>query len=47
MTRTNASYRAGLGVEADAVAAFRSGSHPERVARERGTERVESAYEQL
>jgi len=36
-----------LGVEADPVAAFRRGGDGERLARERGTARVESAYEQL
>src|SRR5437660_3734921 len=42
-----ASFRAGLGLEADPVEAFRAGGHGERLARERGTARVESAYEQI
>jgi L-rhamnose isomerase/sugar isomerase len=42
-----ARLRAKLGVEADPVAAFRSQGHAERLASERGTARVESAYEQL
>jgi len=42
-----ARLRAELGVEADPVAAFRSQGHAERLAQERGTAKVESAYEQL
>ena len=34
-----------LGVEADPVAAFRAGGYAERLAAERGTVAVESAYE--
>jgi len=37
--------RAELGVEPDPVEAFRRGGHAERLARERGTASVESAYE--
>ena len=40
-----ARLRAELGLEADPVAAFRAGGHPDRLARERGTGRVQSAYE--
>ncbi len=42
-----ATLRAEAGVEADPVAAFRSRGHAERLARERGTAAVQSAYEQL
>ena len=42
-----ARLREEVGVEADPVAAFRSQGHAERLAQERGTARVESAYEQL
>ena len=41
-----AELREELGVEADPVAAFRDEGHAERLAQERGTARVESAYEQ-
>jgi len=37
--------RAEIGVEPDPVEAFRRGGHAERLARERGTASVESAYE--
>jgi L-rhamnose isomerase/sugar isomerase len=40
-----AELREGLGVAADPVAAFRSEGHAERLAQERGTAHVESAYE--
>ena len=40
-----ASLRESLGVEADPVEAFRAGGHAERLAAERGTVSVESAYE--
>jgi L-rhamnose isomerase/sugar isomerase len=40
-----ARLRAVLGVEPDPVEAFRQGGHAERLARERGTASVESAYE--
>ena len=42
----HAQLRSGLGVPADPVAAFRSEGHRERLARERGTAHVVSAYEQ-
>jgi L-rhamnose isomerase/sugar isomerase len=42
-----ARLREQLGVDADPVAAFRSQGHAERLAQERGTASVESAYEQL
>jgi L-rhamnose isomerase / sugar isomerase len=42
-----ARLREQVGVEADPVAAFRRQGHAERLAQERGTTRVESAYEQL
>jgi L-rhamnose isomerase/sugar isomerase len=42
-----ASFRAEVGVEADPVEAFRAAGHADRLARERGTARVESAYEQI
>ena len=42
-----ASLRAELGVEADPVEAFRREGHRERLARERGTVRTESAYERV
>ena len=41
-----AELRSGLGVPADPVTAFRSEGHRERLARERGTAHVVSAYEQ-
>ena len=37
--------RTEIGVDPDPVEAFRRGGHPERLARERGTASVESAYE--
>jgi L-rhamnose isomerase / sugar isomerase len=40
-----ARLRAEIGVESDPVDAFRRSGHPERLARERGTASVESAYE--
>ena len=40
-----ARLREDLGVEADPVAAFRAGGYAERLATERGTAAVESAYE--
>jgi L-rhamnose isomerase/sugar isomerase len=40
-----AKLRAALGLEADPVEAFRAGGHAERLARERGTAGVASAYE--
>ncbi len=40
-----ARLRAEIGVDADPVEAFRRGGHAERLARERGTAPVESAYE--
>jgi L-rhamnose isomerase/sugar isomerase len=42
-----ARLRADLGVAADPVAAFRAAGHRERLARERGTSSVASAYERL
>jgi L-rhamnose isomerase / sugar isomerase len=42
-----ARVRERLGVEADPVAAFRAGGYAERLASERGTAAVESAYERL
>jgi L-rhamnose isomerase/sugar isomerase len=36
-----------LGVAADPVEAFRAGGYAEKLANERGTASVESAYEQL
>ena len=42
-----ARLRGELGVEADPVEAFRSQGHAERLAQERGTAGVKSAYEQL
>jgi L-rhamnose isomerase/sugar isomerase len=42
-----AQLRAELGLEADPVEAFRAGRHAQRLAEERGTARVASAYEQL
>jgi L-rhamnose isomerase / sugar isomerase len=42
-----AELRGELGVEADPVAAFRAQGHTARVAAERGTASVQSAYEQL
>jgi L-rhamnose isomerase/sugar isomerase len=39
--------RESIGVEADPVAAFRAGGHAQRLAEERGTAAVESAYERL
>jgi L-rhamnose isomerase/sugar isomerase len=42
-----AQLRGELGLEADPVAAFRAGGYAERLASERGTAAVESAYEQL
>ncbi len=41
-----ACLRTAVGVDPDPVEAFRRGGHSERLARERGTARVESAYEQ-
>ena len=41
-----ASFRGERGLDADPVEAFRSAGHAERLARERGLARVESAYEQ-
>jgi L-rhamnose isomerase/sugar isomerase len=41
-----AGLRAEIGLEPDPVEAFRHGGHAERLARERGTASVESAYEQ-
>ncbi len=41
-----ARLRGELGVDRDPVAAFRRGGYAERLAQERGTARVESAYEQ-
>jgi L-rhamnose isomerase/sugar isomerase len=41
-----ARLREELGVDSDPVEAFRRGGHAERLARERGTASVESAYEQ-
>lgn len=40
-----ARFRESLGVEADPVAAFRAGGYAERLAAERGTTGVASAYE--
>jgi L-rhamnose isomerase/sugar isomerase len=40
-----ARLRAEIGVEPDPVEAFRRSGHAERLARERGTASVESAYE--
>ena len=42
-----ARQRGELGLDPDPVAAFRGGGHGERLARERGTVGVESAYERL
>jgi L-rhamnose isomerase/sugar isomerase len=42
-----ARLRSELGVEPDPVAAFRAGGFVERLARERGTASVKSAYETL
>jgi L-rhamnose isomerase/sugar isomerase len=42
-----AQLRARLGLEADPVQAFRDSGHAERLARERGSAGVESAYERL
>src|ERR671914_419225 len=42
-----ARLRSGQGLEPDPVEAFRVGGHAERLARERGTAGVESAYERL
>jgi L-rhamnose isomerase/sugar isomerase len=42
-----ARLRAEIGVQPDPVEAFRRGGHVERLARERGTASVESAYEQI
>ena len=42
-----ARLRGKLGVAEDPVAAFRDGGYGARLARERGTASVESAYEQL
>jgi L-rhamnose isomerase / sugar isomerase len=42
-----ARLRLSVGVNADPVAAFRAGGHAERLADERGTAAVESAYERL
>ena len=39
-------FRETLGLDADPVAAFRAEGHSERLARERGTGRTQSAYEQ-
>jgi L-rhamnose isomerase / sugar isomerase len=39
--------RTGRGLEPDPVEAFRAGGHAERLAAERGTASVESAYERL
>jgi L-rhamnose isomerase / sugar isomerase len=39
--------RESLGLEADPVAAFRAGGYAERLARERGTSEITSAYESL
>ena len=41
-----ASHRERIGVDPDPVEAFRREGHAERLARERGTASVESAYEQ-
>ena len=41
-----ASFRSDAGLEADPVEAFRASGHAERLAHERGTAHVESAYEQ-
>ena len=41
-----ATFRGERGLEPDPVEAFRSAGHAERLARERGTAHVESAYEQ-
>ena len=40
-----ARFRESRGIEPDPVAAFRAGGFAERLARERGTTSVESAYE--
>jgi L-rhamnose isomerase/sugar isomerase len=40
-----AQLREGLGIDPDPVAAFRDAGHPERLAHERGTAAVQSAYE--
>jgi L-rhamnose isomerase/sugar isomerase len=42
-----ARLREGLGLDADPVQAFRAGAYAERLAAERGTASVESAYERL
>jgi L-rhamnose isomerase / sugar isomerase len=42
-----ARHREALGIDPDPVEAFRRAGHGERIARERGTASVESAYEQL
>ncbi len=42
-----ARHREALGIDPDPVEAFRGAGHGERLARERGTASVESAYEQL
>ena len=42
-----ARLRESVGVEADPVAAFRAGGHAERLAAQRGTAHVESAYETI
>jgi L-rhamnose isomerase/sugar isomerase len=42
-----ARHREALGIDPDPVEAFRRAGHGERLARERGTTSVESAYEQL
>jgi L-rhamnose isomerase / sugar isomerase len=42
-----ARHREALGIDPDPVEAFRRAGHGERLARERGTASVESAYEQL
>jgi L-rhamnose isomerase/sugar isomerase len=39
--------RESLGLEADPITAFRAGGHAERLAAERGTAHVESAYETI
>ncbi len=42
-----ARHREALGIDPDPVEAFRRAGHVERLARERGTASIESAYEQL
>jgi L-rhamnose isomerase/sugar isomerase len=42
-----ARLRESIGVKADPVAAFRAGGYAQRLADERGTATVESAYERL